>query len=304
MTKQTIAHITLTFVTLIWGITFTIVKDTISFIDVYIFLFQRFLLAFLLFIPFVIFYKKEFHKKTFTHGLILGTLLFLAYAFQTIGLKYTLAANAAFVTGLNVVIVPIINSLLFKKYIPLNAKIGSVISSIGLALLCINNDFNINKGDIIVFFCAIFVALHIIYTDKYTKHNNAFNLAFVQMGTIALLSGICAIFYGNGLKLFVIHKNTIWAIILCSVFASNFAFWAQTYFQRFTIPTKTAIIFCGEPVFAAIFAYFYGGEILTLRSIFGGLLIIFSMIISEVNFDKVRSKKSMEIISKAKKAHS
>ncbi len=120
------------------------------------------------------------------------------------------------------------------------------------------------------FFCAICVALHIIYTDKYTKYNNAFNLAFIQMGTIALLSGIFAIFYGHSSELLKIEKNTVWAIIICSVFASNFAFWAQTYFQRYTIPTKTAIIFSGEPVFGAIFAHFYGGEILTLKAIIGG----------------------------------
>ena len=293
MKKEITAHIFLLLVSFIWGVTFTLVKDAISYVDVFVFLLQRFLIAFLFFIPFVLFYKKSFHIATLVHGIFLGTLLFLAYAFQTIGLKFTTASNAGFVTGLNVVLVPIINSMFFKKHIPVNAKVGSVLATIGLFFLCVNSNFYINKGDIIVFFCAICVALHIIFTGRYTKFHNAFNLAFVQMGTICLLSGLVACIYKKGPELFIVEKHTVWALIICSVFASNFAFWAQTYFQRFTIPTKVAIIFTGEPVFGAMYANIFGGEILSTRGILGGFLIVLSMVLSEVDFKKIFQKGHM-----------
>ncbi len=286
LNKENIAHIFLLSCAFVWGVTFTVVKQALTNIDVFVFLCQRFFLAFLFFLPFIFFYKNKFSILTLIHGSILGTVLFFAYAFQTIGLKYTLASNAGFVTGLNVILVPIINSLFFKKYIPINSKIGSILAFLGLYLLCVGQNFYINKGDIIIFFCAICVALHIILTGKYTKYHNAFNLTFVQMGIICLLSGIWACVSGNRSQLIIIHPNTVWAIILCSVFASSFAFWAQTYFQRFTTPTKTAIIFTGEPVFGAIYAHIIGGEILGLKGILGGILIVFSMIVSEINMLK------------------
>jgi len=280
--KQKVADLFLLSVAFIWGITFTIVKDAIQQVDVFIFLFQRFLLAFLFFIPFVLYYKKDFSKSTITHGTLLGIMLFGGYAFQTIGLKYTLASNTGFITGLNVVLVPIINSIFFKKNIPTNSKIGSILAFLGLSLLCIGKGFYVNKGDIIVFFCAICVALHIIFTGQYTPYHNAFNLAFVQMGIICILSGIWASLSGYKYQLLTIHPNIIFTLIICSLFASNFAFWAQTYFQRFTTPTRTAIIFSAEPVFGALFAHVYGGEHLTVKGIIGGLLIFLGMIISDI----------------------
>lgn len=289
MKKETIAHIVLLFVAFIWGSTFTLVKDALDHIDVFVFLFQRFLLSAIFFIPFVIYYFSEFNFLTILHGFWLGIYLFLAYACQTIGLKYTTASNAGFITGMYVILVPFLNSIIFKRKVPLNAKIGSVLAFLGLFLLSAGENLSINKGDIWVFFCAIWVSLHIIFTEKYTHKHNSFNLAFVQMVVLFVFSGIWAIGSQHYYELFYFHKNTFWALFICSVFASNFAFWAQTYFQRFTIPTKTAIIFSGEPVFAAIFAYFMRGEVIGIKGIVGGILIFIGMILTEIEFNKVQN---------------
>ncbi len=276
-------------VSFIWGVTFTVVKDAISHVDVFIFLFQRFLLAFVLFIPIILFLKKEFNLLTLKYGTILGVLLFSAYAFQTIGLKYTTASNAAFITGVNVIFVPLLNTLIFKREISLSAKIGAVVAWVGLSLLSVGPHLHMNKGDVIVLLCALAVALHIIYTERVTCSHNPVLLAAIQMGVIALFSGITSIFMGEGTSLMRVIPSTLGALLLCAVFASAFAFWAQTYFQRFTSATRTAIIFTAEPLFGALYAHFFGGEALGGFQILGGGLIVGGMIISELgNLDKAK----------------
>ncbi len=278
-----LAQIILLCVAFVWGTTFTVVKDAISRIDVFIFLFQRFTLAFILFIPPLIYLRKYFTISVLKDGTILGLLLFSAYAFQTIGLKYTTASNAAFITGMNVVFVPLINTLIFKKSVAIGAKIGSILAFTGLGLLCLGDKLSLNIGDAIVILCAIAVALHIIYTDRVTSHHNPIYLTAIQMLVISILSAIVVLFRGKAQAMFILVPNTLGALILCAIFASNFAFWAQTYFQRFISPTKTAIIFSAEPLFGALYARFFGGEYLGCMGIIGGGLILMGMIVSEVH---------------------
>ncbi len=281
---EVIAQFALLAVAFIWGTTFTIVKDAIERIDVFVFLFQRFFLAFILFIPSLIYLKKHLNIYTITYGTLLGILLFSAYAFQTFGLKYTTASNAAFITGMNVVFVPLINTLIFKKYVNTGAKIGSILAFTGLGFLCVGDKLTLNIGDAIVILCAITVALHIIFTDMVTRYHNSIYLVAIQMFVISILSATFAIFTGKSKEIFVVVPHTLGALILCAVFASNFAFWAQTYFQRVISPTKTAIIFSAEPLFGAIYAHFFGGEHLGIMGITGGALILGGMIISETGF--------------------
>ena len=174
-----------------------------------------------------------------------------------------------------------------KKSISFNAAIGCILGFLGISILCINKHFYINKGDPIIFICAICIALHIILTDKYTVYHNTFNLTFIQMTTVCILSGIFS-YKTTYAHLFKIYPNTIFALIVCSFFASAIAFWAQTYFQKFTTSTKTAIIFAGEPVFGAICAYFYLEEKLGIRGIVGAFLVFLGMIISEIKINHLK----------------
>mgnify|MGYP006288968755 FL=1 len=273
------ADILLLFVAFIWGTTFTIVKDALAHVEVFTFLAQRFVLAFIFFIPFLLFRLRYLNLRVLLQGSLLGGLLFGAYAFQTIGLKFTSASNTAFVTGLNVVFVPLLQSLFFGRFVPIPARIGALLSSIGLGALCLSGQSTLNPGDFIVILCAICIALQIIFTGRYANQNDAYWLAGIQIGVVGLLSSVTGVVKGE--QILAWQPDIFWALLVCAFFASSFAFWAQTSMQRFTTPTRTSIIFCMEPVFGALYARMFGGEYLGAVGLLGAALIFLGMLMAE-----------------------
>jgi len=267
-------------VTLFWGTTFTIVKVAVSKVDVYAFLFARFFIAFVLMK--VIFLKRTWplHGPTICAGIFLGILLFCAFAFQTWGLTITTATNGAFITGLNVIMVPIF-SLIFLKRAPAPfSGLGVLLAFIGLYFLTGGAPSQWNRGDLLVFFCAIWVALHILLTGYYAPHLDTLALATWQLGTVGVLSMAFSLAAGT---LTLDMPSSVWAAVgITAIFCTVFAFAVQTHAQRFTPPTRTALIFTGEPVFGALFAHFYGGETLLRQHMIGGGLIFLGMILAEI----------------------
>lgn len=280
-TRELGADLVLASVALVWGVAFTIVKQAVDKVPVFVFLGQRFVLAFLFFIPFVFWQKESQPKRTVIQGLVLGSFLFGAYAFQTVGLKYTTAANAGFITGLNVVLVPVINGFFLRQKIPGKVLWGVALAALGLAGLCLRDGWQVHEGDFIVFFCAFCVAIQIILTGRFVQKSNVYWLAGVQVGVVALLSCIVAVILGQGQELITFEPSILWALVICAPLATTFAFWAQTSMQRFTIPSKTALIFCLEPVFGALYACLFGGEHLGSWALLGGVLIIAGMLLAE-----------------------
>ena len=271
------ADILLLTVAIFWGVTFKLVQNAISDIPVFMFLFLRFFLAFLL--MFIIFYKKiNFNKKALKAAVILGMFNFLVFSFQTFGLLYSPSSVVAFITGLYVILTPIIASFLFGKKISLNAKIGTFLAFLGIYLLTGANIDNFSKGEIYTFISTIFVALHINYTDIYSKKYNLYTLVSFQFLTVALLSLLFVPFEKTEITF---TKDVFLALVVTVLFATVFAYFVQTYAQKFTTPTKTAVIFAMEPVSAAVFGYFYN-ESLNFYQILGAFLILTAMIVTEI----------------------
>jgi len=288
MKKQIIADILLLIVVIFWGYTFVAIKNALVYTSPFNFLAYRFIISFIILV--VIFWKRlaKLNKQTIIHGVIVGTFLFLAYAFQTIGLKYTTASNGGFITGFSVVLVPIFSVLFIKSKPSAESIIGVIFASIGLYLLTYNSDFEINKGDVLIFFCAIAVAFHILSVGHYTVKNDSILLTVVQIGTVTFFS-LCAviIFETPALP----QGPGVWeAIFITSIFATVGAYLVQNIAQRFTSPTHTALIFTGEPVFAGIFGYFLLNERLSDWAIFGCVLILSGMVISELKIFKGRGR--------------
>jgi len=154
----------------------------------------------------------------------------------------------------------------------------------GLLFLNYNNSFNFNLGDFLVLLCAVSFALHIISVGLYTKKLDYVLLVIIQLATVFVLSLLMALFFERPEIHLSYSSNVWWAIILTGVFATALAFYMQNRFQRYSTATKTAIIFSGEPIFAAVFAYLLLGEKVGLIAWIGGLLIIFGMIISQSKF--------------------
>ena len=278
------AEIYLLGIVIIWGSTFAIIKGSLNQIMPFTFLAYRFFLA--AFVLYVIFWKRlrNIDKIILKKGFLIGIFLFLGYTFQTVGLKYTTATKAGFITGLSVVLVPIISYFFIKEKINRNSVIGVIFAIIGLWFLNYNNSFNFNLGDFLVLLCAVSFALHIISVGLYTKKLDYVLLVIVQLATVFVLSLLMALFFERPEIHLTYSSHVWWAIILTGVFATALAFYMQNRFQRYSTATKTAIIFSGEPIFAAVFAYLLLGEKVGLIAWAGGLLIIFGMIISQSKF--------------------
>jgi drug/metabolite transporter (DMT)-like permease len=277
------ADILLLTVTLCWGITFIYVKAAIESVGVFVFLSQRFGLAFGIIFAICFIRRGAVKRQTLIHGAVLGLFLFGGFAFQTIALLFTTASNAAFLTGLNVVLVPVIGAVIFSQVIKGTMKLGVLLAAVGLFCLCTGGTWRFNGGDALAVMCAVCVALHVIYTGKYAHTDDIYWLTAFQLGVVAFMSYMIAWFVGDGGAVFVWYPGILPALVICVLFATVFAFLAQTAMQRYTSPTHTALIFCMEPVFAAIFAYVMISERWTVWGYTGAGLILAGMIVSELS---------------------
>ena len=278
--RQHKANLSLLGVAFIWGITFVVVKDALDYIGPYYFLALRFAAAFL-FLAAV--YYRQLIKTSFMEiraGVLIGLFLFGGYAFQTVGLKYTGAANAGFITGLSVVLVPIFAVLLSRRPPGAYLAAGALSSVTGLALLSLSASLSFNYGDLLVFFCAVCFAAHIILVGRYSSRFNPVSLTLIQIGTVSLIS----LLFGIALEAApATITDPVWiALLVTAIPATSLAFLIQNKVQRFTSAAHTAIIFTMEPVFAGLGAYVLAGELLSGRQIAGCILILAGMLIADI----------------------
>ena len=297
MNRQLKADLALLFVTIGWGASFILTKIAITDLEVYNFLAIRFILASIISSAF--FFKKiiSADKKTIGLGIMLGILLYLHYAFQTVGIQYTTASKAAFITGLNVIMVPIFSPILLKQ-IPKRASIiGAILAFIGMGLLSLNDITSItsiNKGDVLIFGCAIIFALYIIAVGKYTSKVESISFAVVQLAVVGVLSLITSVAIET--PKMPVSKEAWISILILSVVCTSAAYIIQNVAQRFTSSTHTALIYTGEPVFAAIFGFLFFKEVLSTRGTIGGILILIGMLSAELDIKAIINKFSKKEI--------
>jgi len=280
--KEIGADFLLLLVAIAWGSTFFIVQDAVEQTPVYTFLFWRFFIAALLMS--LIAYKqwKHLNQGVLLAGGALGLFMFLGYAFQTFGLKYTYSSTVGFITGLNVIVVPFASYLIFKHKASIYSILGAITASIGLYYLTLNSEIGFSLGEFYAFVCAIMFALHIVFTDHLSKKHNIHLLVSIQFFTVALCSAIGGWVMEGSIMPPKIDELLINAIVITVIFATIFAFWVQTAMQRFTTAAKTAIIFTIEPVSAGVFGYFFAGEVLSWSQLAGAALILGGMLLAEV----------------------
>ncbi|XPV69131.1 MAG: DMT family transporter [Halarcobacter sp.] len=273
-------------VAIAWGVTFLMVQEAITTIPVYAFLFYRFLIATILmaFISYK-FYDK-INKQTIFYGFILGSFLFFAFATQTFGLAHTKSSIVAFITGLNVILVPFFAYVIFKDHVRKMVFLGSIIAVIGLYLLTMSGKLILGYGELLSLICSALFALQILFTDKYSKRVNVFMLVLIQFLTVTIYSLIFSLSLDDITFNITLSSPFVKAIVLTSIFATVYAFLIQTYMQQFTTPTKTAIIFSMEPVSAGVYGYFVGNELLTMTQFFGAGLIITALLLAEIKLKK------------------
>ena len=293
--KECGADFLLLLVALAWGSTFFIVQEAVNKTPVYVFLFWRFLLASLLMA--VMSYRKILHidLQILKAGSTLGLFMFLGFAFQTFGLTLTLSSTVAFLTGLNVIIVPFLLYIIFRKKASVYSIFGAFIAATGLYFLTYGGSLGFGVGEIYALVCAVMFALHIVFTDRYSKRYDVLLLVTIQLFTVALFSFVASIIFDGSFMPIELDYTFIWAIIATVLFATVFAFGVQTAMQRYTTPAKTAIIFTMEPVSAGVFGYFFAGEVLSSVQLAGAFLILFGMVSAELG-TYLRDKKRKEYV--------
>ncbi|MBM7647928.1 drug/metabolite transporter (DMT)-like permease [Bacillus ectoiniformans] len=293
-----LADVSLLFVAFIWGVTFVIVQNAIAVLPPLLFNGLRFSLAAVILLV-ILAFRKEVRlltKETWRNGAILGVCLTIGYAFQTIGLLYTTVSKTGFITGLSVVLVPILAFILLKKQPSASAMLGSLMAATGLYLLTNGSAGSFNIGDFFVLICAFGFALHIIFTDTYAKSSSALALTFVQILSVAifcLLGGFVMEDWQTALTAANLGQFSVWsALFITAILATALAFFIQTYAQKFTSPTRVVLILAMEPVFGAITAYLWIDERLYAAGFAGCLFIFFGMLLAELPIQRMFFSKS------------
>ncbi len=292
MSKKIRADIILLVITIVWGASFPLMKIVLEYIPAYAFLTMRFIFAAVVLI--VLFHKnlRKMNRRVLLYGCIIGAFMFGGMAFQVIGLYTTSASNSGFITGLNVVIVPLIAAALLKKRPDRASLFGVLTAFIGLFFLSGGLSFSFNYGDFLTFLCAICWAFQIIFIDKFTQTEDAPLLAIIQIAFVGVVSSAFWLTADGG-KPLEINSTVIGILLFTGVLGTALAFGGQTIAQKDTTPTHTALILTAEPVFAAIFAMVIPNsqgvtEMPTLTKAIGCLLILFGMLISELKLGQRR----------------
>ncbi len=275
-------------VVMIWGSTFVIVKNSLESVGPFAFVAARFWVAIPPLLIAMWLRRNALSRALLRDGVLTGFFLWAGFGTQTIGLVTTEASKAAFITGLNVVLVPLFAAFLLRQPPAWYAALGVLIATVGLGTMTLDHTLSLAPGDGWVLACAVAFAMHITAIARYSPRYAALPFTVVQLFTVASLASVAALFLeGDNL---LPPVSVLPTILFMGVIATALVFGLQTWVQRYTTPTHTALIFALEPVFAALFAILFVGEVLAGREWLGGALILLGMIVAEVG-DIVRGQR-------------
>ncbi|MGN7762765.1 DMT family transporter [Paenibacillus sp. 22594] len=293
MNRSRIADLSLLLVAMMWGCTFLIVQNAVKVLPPLAFNSIRFIgAALLLALITAVFYRREWRLLSWRmtgHALLLGLFLFLGYGFQTMGLLYTTTSNTGFITGLSVVLVPFLSLALLRHAISRYTWFSAGLAVAGLYLLTFTGSaLSLNQGDALVLLCAVAFALQVAYTGVYAPRYPALPLATLQLAFVGLLSVLASLLVDGPAPLahsgaLIMKPEVLWALLISIGPTSAFAFWIQTACQKYTTPSRVAIIFATEPVFAALTGLAFGGESLGVSVLLGCLCILAAMLMAELS---------------------
>jgi drug/metabolite transporter (DMT)-like permease len=272
-----VAELALIGVAAVWGLTFPMVQDAVEVLPVTTFLAYRFTAAA---IVVALVSWRELDRLSadgWRVGAAMGVFLTAGYLFQTLGLERTSSSNAGFITGMFVVLTPVLGAVLFNHKAGKLAWLAAAISAFGLVLLSgLGGEKSRLSGDALVFLCACSFAGHILVTDRAVRAHDIRALLAVQLLFCGVFCGVLAAITG---ELEVPRGVSVWsALAVTSLVASALGFFIQTYAQRHASPARTALILASEPAFAGLFAYLLKGETLTILQWVGALLILASIV--------------------------
>lgn len=284
--KKINGELLLVITTIIWGTTFAITKTALDQLDPYGLLAIRFTMATL--VGGLLFWKHliKIKKHELIWGSVLGVFLTGGFITQVVGLQYTTASKAAFLTGLAVVFVPFFDRLTGVK-IQNKTKLAVIFAILGTAMLSFEKGqgygilYGINFGDFLIILCAISYAGYIFILDKVANKGNTYCFTVVQVAVTAVIAWVLALLFEGAPVLNNVRTGL--ELLYLAVFATILSTVFQTIGQKNVNGQRAAVIFTLEPVFGAIFAFFLVGETLTLMQFLGALVIFSAILYNETN---------------------
>ncbi len=269
-------------VTVIWASTFALTKMVLEYMPPLLLLAVRFTMAFAAL--FVLFPRRFIRhcRSSLRTGTLIGILLAISYMTQTIGIRYTTASKASFITGLSVILVPLLGALLYRRLPSFRVMLGTLSAVIGLALVSgvLDDGLAFNQGDWWVLACAVTSAMVIIAVGHWAKHSEVTSFAMVQMAVVAISC------WGMGLSLEVwpahIPLDRWLMIIFLALMATGAALLLQNWAQQHVSPSSAAIVMALEPVFAAAIGFVVLRERLSIAGYAGCAFIVAGMVIAEL----------------------
>jgi drug/metabolite transporter (DMT)-like permease len=210
---------------------------------------------------------------------ILGSFLFLGFVAQNVGLTITTASKSAFITGMMVVFVPLLQFVIERRAPKIGNVVGVAVVTLGLWFLTAPAGSAFNAGDALTLVCAVLFAVYIVYLDVISREMGTGQLVFLQMVSTAILSAAAVLAFEQ--PLFAVSVLSVGALLYLTFMATLLTTYVQTRFQRDTTPTRAVVIFSIEPVIAAAIASVILGERLGWLGLLGGALIVAGVLLSE-----------------------
>lgn len=291
--KRLRAELALASITLIWGTTFVVIKGSLDNVSGLVFVTLRFWVAAVALIA--IWRGATKSSLRLKPGLIAGTVLFVAYVFQTTGLERTTPSKSAFLTGLSIPLVPFVSSAVYRN-LPRPVEVaGVIVATLGMGLMTLVPgawEWRMSTGDLFSFFCAVAFAIHIVVVGHYCQLEGFQSLAVVQIATVAVLGSVF-VWFGEPVR-FHLTPAVVIAVLGTGLLATALAFTTQAWAQQYTSATRAALIFALEPLVAWLTSYLATGERVAIRGKVGAGMILVGILTVELTKVTIPSVRTSE----------
>jgi drug/metabolite transporter (DMT)-like permease len=275
-------------VCLIWGSTFVLVKTALADISTMLFLAIRFSVATVALLVVYAARRRSWRLGGWRIGTVVGGFLFLGYLLQTLGLRHTTPAKSGFITGLYIVVVPLLSAAVYRRVPGVSEWTGVLLASTGLGLLTLDAaSLVMGAGDLLTVGCAFAFAVHIVLLGQYSKEMESDWLSLLQVGAGAVFA--ISTFQAFEQPYVRWSAPVVIALAVTSVLGTAAAFWIQTWAQKYTTATRAALVFSLEPVFAWMTSFLVAGERLTGQAIAGAVCILAGILLVELKPMEARS---------------
>ena len=271
-----IAYGSLVIVAVVWGATFPIIKLSLTYIDPISFLLFRVAIAAVVLLPFVI---KKMNKRDAIYGTIVGIPLFLGYVTQTVGLQYTSPSMSGLITGIYIVLTPILSIFILRNGLDMVKIYLAVAAFVGMALMTISSTSGEALGNLLTIATAFCYALQLVLTEKYLKTGNPLVFTFFQLIVVAVLSLLIS--PGSVLKAGILTNGyVLFSVLFNAILGSTLAIWLMSVAIRNTNAYISALILVIEPVSAVMVSTIFFHFPVTTLMILGGAIILVSMVLA------------------------